>query len=83
MSNSDEFTQLEVPLGNLRESGGPEASSSDKDEFYEFENPNFRGSGGDGTDQEKEQEMQLQLQSIDISHISQPEESKGADPQQS
>ena len=45
-----------MPITNLRESGGAEGRSStdSKEEFYEFENPNFRGSGGDGTDLEKE-----------------------------
>ena len=55
---------------NIRESGnnslenqevaGAGASSNDsKEEFIEFENPNFRGSGGDRIDFKQENEMPM------------------------
>ena len=66
---------------NIRESGvnSPDnqeaaeagASNNDsKEEFYEFENPNFRGSGGDGQDFKKENEMPMLMESLNISYIS-------------
>ena len=54
-------------LENQEVAGAGASSNDSKEEFYEFENPNFRGSGGDGQDFKKENEIPMFMESLNIS----------------